>query len=123
MMPEATEIIIGVNNTEGIGPIIMFGLGGIFVEVMKDVQFRLAPLTKDDAKEMISSIKGYRILEGTRGKKGADIDSLVDILLRISQLAIDFPRIVEMDLNPIFSYSPGEGSKVVDVRIRLGPKL
>jgi len=119
MMPEATEIIIGVNNTEGIGPIIMFGLGGIFVEVMKDVQFRLAPLSKIDAMEMITSIKGYKILEGTRGKKGADIDSLTDILIRVSQLAIDFPRISEMDLNPIFSYPQGEGSKVADVRIRL----
>ena len=100
----------------------MFGLGGIFVEVMKDVQVRLSPLSKQDATDMIESIKGKAILEGVRGQKGADIDSLVDILLRISQLATDHPRILEMDLNPVFSFAPGKGSKVVDVRIRLGGK-
>ena len=119
---EAVETIIGVNNTEGVGPIIMFGLGGIFVEVMKDVQFRLSPLSTQDAEEMISSIKGRPILEGVRGRKGADIPSLVDILLRVSQLARDFPRIEEMDLNPVFSFGAGEGSKVVDVRIKLGAR-
>jgi len=100
----------------------MFGLGGIFVEVMKDVQFRLSPLSKQDATEMINSITGKAILEGVRGRKGADIDSLTDILLRISQLATDHPRIFEMDLNPVFSFPPKKGSKVVDVRIRLGSK-
>jgi acetyltransferase len=121
-LPDAHEIIVGVNNTEGIGPIIMFGLGGIFVEVMKDVQFRLAPLSKQDADEMIRSIKGFPILQGARGRSGADIDSLADILLRISRLAVDFPRIAEMDLNPIFSFGPREGSKVVDVRLKLGER-
>ncbi len=119
-LKEAVETIIGVNNTEGIGPIIMFGLGGIFVEVMKDVQFRLSPLSKQDAEDMIGSIKGKAILEGTRGKKGADVKSLADILQRISRLATDHPRILEMDLNPVFSFAPKKGSKVVDVRIRLG---
>ncbi|MFH1515013.1 MAG: acetate--CoA ligase family protein [bacterium] len=119
-LPQTIETIIGVNNTEGIGPIVMFGLGGIFVEVMKDVVFRLSPLSKQDAREMINSIRGYKILEGVRGKKGADIDSLIDILLRISQLATDFPQISELDMNPVFSYEAGYGSKVVDVRIKLG---
>ncbi len=117
---EAVETIMGVNNTEGIGPIIMFGLGGIFVEVMKDVQFRLSPLSKQDAHSMIREIKGFPILDGTRGMAGADLDSLEDILLRISRLAQDFPQIEEMDLNPVFSYGPDKGSKVVDVRIKLG---
>jgi len=117
---EAVETIIGVNNTEGVGPIIMFGLGGIFVEVMKDVQFRLSPLSRQDAEGMIRGIKGYPILEGVRGRKGADVESLVDILLRVSRLANDFPRIEEMDLNPIFSFGAGEGSRVVDVRLKLG---
>lgn len=119
---DAVETIIGVNNTEGIGPIVMFGLGGIFVEVMKDVQFRLTPLSKQDAEDIINSIKGQGILKGVRGKKGADVKSLADVLLRISQLATDHPRILEMDLNPVFSFAPGKGSKVVDVRIRLGGK-
>ena len=118
-LPDAVEIIIGVNNTQGVGPIVMFGLGGIFVEVMKDVQFRLTPLSIKDANDMIRSIKGYKIIEGVRGKKGACIDSLQDVLLRISKLASDFPQISEMDLNPVFAFGPGEGSKVVDVRIRL----
>jgi acetyltransferase len=118
-LPHAVETIVGVNNTEGIGPIIMFGLGGIFVEVMKDVRFRLSPLSREDAIEMIQSIKGFPILKGVRGKAGADIDSLADILLRVSQLATNFPQIKEMDLNPIFSYGFGKGSKVVDVRIRI----
>jgi len=118
-LKEAVETIIGVNNTEGIGPIVMFGLGGIFVEVMKDVQFRLSPLSRQDAEDMISSIRGKAILEGTRGKKGADVKSLADILQRISRLATDHPRILEMDLNPVFSFAPKKGSKVVDVRIRL----
>ncbi len=117
---EAVETIVGVNNTEGIGPIIMFGLGGIFVEVMKDVQFRLSPLSKQDAAEMIRDINGLPILEGVRGTEGADISSLEDILLRISQLAQDFPQIEEMDLNPIFSFGAGKGSKVVDVRLKVG---
>jgi acyl-CoA synthetase (NDP forming) len=119
---EAVETIIGVNNTEGIGPIIMFGLGGIFVEVMKDVQFRLCPLSRGDADGMIADIRGQAILEGVRGKAGADVESLKDILLRISQLAMDHPRILEMDLNPVFSFAPGKGSKVVDIRIRLAGK-
>jgi acetyltransferase len=119
---EAVETIVGINNTEGIGPIIMFGLGGIFVEVMKDVQFRLAPLSRQDADEMVRSLKGFPILQGVRGKSGADIESLTGILLRVSQLALDFPRITEMDLNPIFCFGPGEGSKVVDVRMKLGPR-
>jgi len=117
---EAVETIMGVNNTEGIGPIIMFGLGGIFVEVMKDVQFCLAPLSLKDAHDMIHDIRGFPVLEGTRGMAGADIESLKDVLLRISQLASDFPQIEEMDLNPVFSFGEGNGSKVVDVRIKLG---
>jgi acyl-CoA synthetase (NDP forming) len=118
-LSQAIEIIIGVNNTENVGPIVMFGLGGVFVEVMKDVVFRLAPLSIKDANDMIRSIKGVKILEGVRGKKGACVDSLQDVLLRISQLASDFPQIAEMDLNPVFTFGPGEGSKVVDVRIRI----
>ena len=116
---DAVETIMGVNNTEGIGPIVMFGLGGIFVEVLKDVQFRLAPLSRQDARAMIHDIKGVPILKGTRGRKGADLSSLDDILLRISKLATDFPQIAEMDLNPVFSFGPDKGSKVADVRIKL----
>jgi acetyltransferase len=112
------ETIVGTNNTEDVGPLIMFGLGGVLVEVMKDVQFRLAPLAIQDAEEMIRAIQGYPVLQGVRGRPAADIDSLVDILLKVSRLASDFPEIEEMDLNPIFSFGPGEGSRVVDVRLK-----
>jgi len=116
---QGLEMIIGVNNTEGVAPIIMFGLGGILVEAIGDVVFRLAPLSKQDATAMIASLKGQALLAGVRGQAGADGDSLIDMLLRISQLATDFPRIAELDLNPVLSFGAGNGSQAVDVRIRL----
>ncbi|MDH4219214.1 MAG: acetate--CoA ligase family protein [Candidatus Aminicenantes bacterium] len=114
-----TEVIMGVKRNKGLNPTMMFGLGGIFVETMKDVQFRLAPLSPEDAMEMICSIKGFPILAGTRGEKPADIDKLADILIRLSQLATDFPEIDEMDLNPVFAFEKGKGSAVVDARLKV----
>ena len=96
------EVIIGMTRDPQFGPMIMFGLGGIFVEVMKDVVFRLAPLTKSDAEEMVQSIKSYPILKGVRGHAGYDTDKIIDALQRISQLVVDFPEIKEMDINPFF---------------------
>ena len=116
-----TEIIIGAKRNEGMQPTIMFGLGGIFVEVLKDVQFRLAPLSKQEARDMIVSIKGYPVLEGTRGTKAADIDRLIEILMRFSRLVSDFPEIDEMDLNPVFAFEKGKGAAVVDARLKVGP--
>jgi acyl-CoA synthetase (NDP forming) len=113
------ETIIGVNNTEGVAPIIMFGLGGILVEAIKDVVFRLAPLSRQDAVGMIAALKGQALLAGARGQPGADVESLIEMLLRVSRLATDYPRIAELDLNPVLSFGPGGGSQVVDVRIRL----
>ena len=112
------EIIIGAKGNEGLSPLVMFGLGGIFVETLKDVQFRLAPLTKKEAGEFIRSIKGYPVLEGTRGEKGVDIDSLVDLLIRFSRLVSDFPEIDEFDLNPVFAFPKGQGALVVDARLK-----
>jgi len=112
------EVIMGVKGNEGIQPTVMFGLGGIFVETLKDVQFRLAPLPKQDADEMIRSIKGYPVLAGTRGEKPADIDGLADILQRLSNLASDFPFIDEMDLNPVIVFEKGKGAVVVDGRMK-----
>lgn len=117
---DGREVIIGVKGNKGLQSTIMFGLGGIFVETLKDVQFRLAPLSGEDALEMIRSIKGFPILEGVRGEKPADIDKLAEILVRISQLCTDFPEIDELDLNPVFAYEKGQGVSVVDVRIKLG---
>jgi len=113
------EVIMGAKRNEGIQPTIMFGLGGIFVETLKDVQFRLAPLSNEDASEMIQSIKGYPILKGARGEKAVDVDKLTEILIRLSQLAVDFPEIDEMDLNPVFAFEKGKGALVVDARLKI----
>jgi acyl-CoA synthetase (NDP forming) len=116
---EGKEVIMGAKANPGLLPTIMFGLGGVFVEVLKDVQFSLAPLSQEDALEMVQSIKGYPMLEGARGEKAVDIDKLVEILMRLSQLASDFPEISEMDLNPVFALEEGKGAVVVDARLRI----
>jgi acetyl-CoA synthetase (ADP-forming) len=115
MIPRGTELIVGLKKDPQFGPVIMFGLGGIFVEVLEDVSFRLAPITRKDAREMIREIKGYRILEGIRGEKPANIKAIEDILLRFSELVMKKPDIKELDINPLFAYD----NKVVagDVRI------
>ncbi len=118
-MAEGQEVIMGAKANEGLHPTIMFGLGGVFVEVLKDVQFRLAPLSPEDALEMIQSIKGFPILQGARGEKAVDVDKLVEILIRLSQLASDFPEIHEMDLNPVFALEKDNGAVVVDARLRI----
>jgi acyl-CoA synthetase (NDP forming) len=118
-VPKAREVIVGALQDPSFGPTVMFGMGGIFVEVLKDVSFRLAPLTPEDAREMISEIKGYPILAGVRGEKPADIEALVEILQKVGQLAYEFTEIAEMDLNPIFVFDKGEGAKIVDARIVL----
>jgi acetyl-CoA synthetase (ADP-forming) len=114
------EVIIGALKDPQFGPALMFGLGGIFVEVLKDVSFRVAPITKYDAQEMIQEIKGYPILTGIRGQDPADTEALVDILLQISKLVTDYPVINQLDLNPVFSYP--KGAKCVDARIILEEK-
>ncbi|MGD8534602.1 MAG: acetate--CoA ligase family protein [Candidatus Aminicenantes bacterium] len=118
-MAEGQEVIMGAKANPGLHPTIMFGLGGVFVEVLKDVQFRLAPLSQEDALEMIQSIKGFPILQGARGEKAVDVDKLVEILVRLSQLASDFPEVNEMDLNPVFALEKGKGAVVVDARLRI----
>jgi len=115
--PKGVEVIIGALKDPQFGPALMFGLGGIFVEVLKDVSFRVAPITKYDAQEMIQEIKGYPILTGIRGQEARDIKALMDILLKVSKLVMDYPVINQLDLNPIFSYP--KGAKCVDARIIL----
>ncbi|MDI6732912.1 MAG: acetate--CoA ligase family protein [Planctomycetota bacterium] len=113
------EVIIGGNYIESLGHLIMFGLGGIFVEVIKDVAFAINPLSRLEVEEMIHSIKGFKILAGVRGQKPVDMDKLVEIMLRVSQLLNDCPEIKEIDLNPIMLYPEKERCSVVDVRIRV----
>ncbi|MFH0887780.1 MAG: acetate--CoA ligase family protein [Planctomycetota bacterium] len=113
------EVIIGANYMENLGHLIMFGLGGIFVEVLKDVAFAINPLNQPEALQMIQSIKGYKILEGVRNQKGVAIDKLLEIILRTSQLLKDCPEIKELDLNPVMLYPEANKCKVVDVRIKI----
>ena len=122
MIEGGKEVIVGMKRDMHFGPLIMFGLGGIYVEVFKDVSFRIAPLSKDDAIEMIKSVKAYRILRGVRGEPMSDIDSLVDVLLRVSQLSMDFPEILEADLNPIKVFEHGKGCYAIDFKMIMGER-
>jgi acetyl coenzyme A synthetase (ADP forming)-like protein len=119
MVPTGIEAIVGVTQDPSFGPLIMFGLGGIYVEMLKDVVFRIHPLTDLDAKEMIRSIKGYPLLTGWRGADAGDLDVLEDLLLRVSAMVEDLPEIAEMDFNPVKVLPPGQGCMVVDTRILL----
>jgi acetyltransferase len=118
MVAPGQECIIGMVRDAQFGPVIMFGLGGIFVEVLKDVSFRVAPLAQEDIEEMITEIKGYKILTGIRGENPKDVDALRDILAKLSEIAIDSPEIKEIDLNPVIVHE--KGASIVDSRIILG---
>src|SRR5690606_13700132 len=96
LAPKGQEVIIGMKRDPGFGPMMMFGLGGIFVELFKDVSFRVAPLTRSDAYDMIQTTRAAKLLTGYRGQKPADLDAVVDTILRLSQLAVDFEEIVEI---------------------------
>jgi acetyltransferase len=119
MVVGAKEIIIGMNRDPQFGPMIMFGLGGIYVEVLKDVTFRIAPITAQEAREMVGEIRAHHLLEGVRGERAADIGAIVDCILRISQLVTDFPEIVELDINPLLVREAGAGAIAVDMRLVL----
>jgi len=118
MVEKGQECIIGMIKDAQFGPVIMFGLGGIFVEVLKDVSFRVAPLAQEDIDEMVREIKGYKILMGTRGEKAKDINAIKDILSKLSEIVIDNPEIKEIDLNPVIVHE--KGLSVVDSRVILG---
>jgi len=118
MAREGQECIIGMTRNPQFGPVVMFGLGGIFVEVLKDVTFRVAPLTPTDAEEMIRQIQGYPLLEGIRGQAPKDTAALREILLKVSRLAVENPEIREMDLNPVIVHETG--ATLVDARIMIG---
>lgn len=117
MAPQTTEVIVGSIKDPQFGQTLMFGLGGVFVELLKDVKFKVAPLTLQDAKDMISELKAYPLLKGYRNTPPADIDALVNILCSTSKLVMDYPQIKELDLNPIMAYE--KGAKTVDARIIL----
>jgi acyl-CoA synthetase (NDP forming) len=113
--PDGLEVIVGGLDDATFGPTVMFGLGGIFTEVLKDVSFRVAPLERRDAEEMIEEIRGYRLLTGARGQANYDLDATIDLLLSVSRLLIDHQEIKELDLNPVRLYH--RGLLVLDARI------
>ena len=115
MAPPGVEVIVGMSKDAQFGPVLMFGLGGILVEVLKDVSFRIVPVTERDAREMIKEIKGYPVLQGYRGQKAASIPALEQLIVKVSQFVEKNPQIKELDLNPIFAYP----DKVVAVDARI----
>src|SRR5919198_6262664 len=115
----AKETILGAKQDPLFGPLIMFGLGGVYVEVLKDVVFRLAPIDEDEATRMVESIKTIRLLKGVRGEKPADLKAVIDSILRLSPLVTDFPEIEEFDMNPLLVLEEGSWARAVDVRIGL----
>jgi acetyltransferase len=119
MVAKGKEVILGMHLDPKFGPILMFGLGGVYAEVVKDVSFRLIPLTDLDALRMIKSIKSYPLLEGVRGEKPSDLDSVSECLQRMAQLVADFYCIKEMDINPLIVFEKGQGSMIADARVIL----
>ena len=117
MARPGVEVIIGMSKDAQFGPVLMFGLGGILVEVLKDVSFRIVPLSRRDAAEMLREIKGYPLLEGYRGREAVDLSYLEELLLKVSSFVEQTPEIRELDLNPIFAYS--DGAIAVDARVIL----
>jgi acetyl-CoA synthetase (ADP-forming) len=117
MAPSSTEVIVGSTKDQQFGPVLMFGLGGVFVEILKDVTFRVAPITEEEARDMVTEVKAYPLLKGYRGSPPADIDAIVNILLATSRMVQEHSEIKELDLNPVMVYR--KGAKTVDARIIL----
>ncbi|MDP1725269.1 MAG: acetate--CoA ligase family protein [Bacteroidota bacterium] len=116
-LPGGKELVIGVSAQKDLEPLVMFGMGGIYIEVLKDVVFKLSPVTRVEANEMLSSIKAAKLLDGARGEAALDKHSVIEMILRISQLVNDFPQIKEMDLNPVMAFE--DGAFAVDARIKI----
>ncbi|HOA72332.1 MAG TPA: acetate--CoA ligase family protein [Phycisphaerae bacterium] len=119
MLPKGKEIILGMTRDPRFGPLLMFGLGGIYTEALRDVAFRLAPIRENVAGEMIKDIRSYRLLEGVRGERPSDMAAIADCLLRLSQLVTSHPQIKELDINPLMVYPRGQGAMVADARVIL----
>lgn len=120
MIPAGREVIVGINRDPTFGPLVMFGLGGIYVEVMKDVTFRMCPVSPGEARAMVGEVKAFALLRGARGESPADIDAIVDVIVRVSALASDLDDILELDINPLMVMERGGGALAVDIRIGIG---
>jgi len=119
MAPPGIEVIIGMSTDLQFGPVIMFGLGGVLVEILKDVSFRIVPVTRRDAAEMVREIKGYPVLAGFRGQKPASVPALEELIVKVSRFIEDNPQVRELDLNPVFAYE--DKAVAVDARVVLAP--
>ncbi len=119
MAAKGTEVILGLNRYPVFGPLLMFGIGGIFVEVFQDVTFRLAPIGRNEARRMVRQIKGYKLLQGFRGRPKGDIETIEKCLVGLSNMAINHPEIVELDINPLLVHSEGQGATAADCRMIL----
>jgi len=119
MVAGGKEVIVGMTRDAQFGPLLMFGLGGIYVEFIKDIAFELAPLTDEEATNLITSTKTYALLRGVRGEEATDVEQIAECLMRISQLVIDFPEISELDINPLKVRQLGQAAVAIDARIGL----
>ncbi len=119
MIRTGREVIVGATRDPQFGPLVMFGLGGIYVEVLEDVSFRVAPLSRRDAEEMVREIRSYPLLASFRGGDPADEEAVVDAILRVSRLGADFPEIQEMDINPLLVLPKGSGIRAIDCRMTI----
>ncbi len=113
------EVLLGMNRDPQFGPLLVFGLGGIYVEALKDVTFRVAPIDRRQARAMLNEIRAYPLLRGVRGEPPSDTEAIVDAILRMSQLVTDFPEIVEIDINPLMVFEQGKGALGIDMRLIL----
>lgn len=121
MVPPGLEILIGMNRDPQFGPLVTFGLGGIYVEILKDVAFRVAPYAREEVNEMLSEIRTSALLDGVRGEPPVDREAIIDAIMRVGQLVIDFPEIAELDINPFVVYPEGHGGIAIDMRLILKP--
>ncbi|MCB2172218.1 acetate--CoA ligase family protein, partial [archaeon] len=119
MVPKGKEMIIGMSRDPQFGPMVMFGLGGIYVNFLQDVAFRLAPMNEREAQHMMEETKSYTLLKGVRGEPPSDIDAIREAILRVGHLVWDFPELKDLDINPIFVYGEGKGVSALDVKITL----
>jgi acetyltransferase len=120
MVPEGgQEVLVGMNRDPQFGPLITFGLGGIYVETLKDVTFRVAPFSIQEAEEMLNEIRAHALLDGVRGQPPLDKAAIIDAIMRVAQLVQDFPEIVELDINPLVVYPEGQGAIAIDMRLVL----
>jgi acetyltransferase len=119
MVPGGREVIIGMNRDPQFGPLMMFGLGGVYVEALRDVTFRLAPLGRREAREMVHEIRGHGLLRGLGGRRKADVDAIVETILKLAQMASQFPEMVELEIDPLTVLESGEGAQALDVRVIL----